>query len=129
MLPAAAESQIAAAQHRREAERDKTGDENRDRDSHREFVQQPSDNSAHEEHGNEHRHQRNGHGDDGEADLFRSEQRGFHPRLSHFHVAHDIFEHDDGVVDNEAHGKSESHQRKIVQAITQQVHDGERAHD
>ena len=32
----------------------------------------------------------------------RAVQRGLHRRLAVFHVAHDVFEHDDGVVHHKA---------------------------
>jgi hypothetical protein len=39
-----------------------------------------------------------------------------------FLVAGDVLEHDDGIVDHEAGGDGERHQRQIVDAVTQQVH-------
>ena len=43
-------------------------------------------------------------------------------------IAGDIFDHDDGVIDHKAGGNGEGHQRKVVQAEAQQVHDPEGAH-
>ena len=40
--------QEAAAEHRRERQRDKAGDQNRNDDRDRELVQQPADHAAHE---------------------------------------------------------------------------------
>ena len=45
--------------------------------------------------------------------------RSFVRLLALFHMAHDIFEHDDGVVDDEANGQSQRHQRQIVEAVIQ----------
>ena len=49
--------------------------------------------------------------------------------LAHLHVAHDVLQHDDGVVHHETHRERQRHQRQIVQAVAQQVHHGERADD
>jgi len=40
---------------------------------------------------------------DGEADLARSDERGLEGTLPLLHVTHDVLQHDDGVVDHEAH--------------------------
>ena len=65
-------------------------------------MQQAADDSAEEEHGDEDGHQRQRHGDDGEADLVGRGEGRLAPRLTHFHVAHDVLEHHDGVVHHEA---------------------------
>ena len=121
--------QEAAAQHRREGQRDEAGDQNRHHDGDRELVQQAAHDAAHEQHRDEHGDQRDGHGENGEADLARRRDGGLHARLAHLHVAHDVLQHHDGVVHHEAHRERERHQREIVQAVAQQVHHGERADD
>ena len=50
-------------------------------------------------------------------------------RLAHLHVAHDVLEHDDRVVHDEADRQRQRHQRQVVEAVAEQVHDGERADD
>ena len=57
--------QIAAAQHRRQRERDQAGHQNRRADGDRELVQQPPDDAAHEHHRDKDGDQGQGHGDDG----------------------------------------------------------------
>ena len=47
-------------------------------------------------------------------------QRRLHRRFADFHVAHDVFEHDDGVIHDEADAQCQRHQRKIVEAVTEQ---------
>ena len=42
-------------------------------------------------------------------------------------VAGDVFHDHDGVVHDEAGGDGEGHQREVVDAVTEQVHDGEGA--
>ena len=61
--------QEAAAQHRRQAERDEAGNQDRHHDHHRELVEQAADDAAHEQHRNEHGGQRQRHGKNGEADF------------------------------------------------------------
>ena len=59
----------------------------------------------------------------------RRQHRGFIPALAHLHIAHDVLEHDDGVVHHETDGQRQRHQRQLVQAVAEQVHRGERADD
>ena len=42
-------------------------------------------------------------------------------------VAGDVLQHDDGIVDHEAGGDRQRHQRQIVEAVADQVHRGEGA--
>ena len=44
-------------------------------------------------------------------------ERRHHRRLAQFHVAHDVLQHDDGVVHHEADGKDQRHHRQVVQAV------------
>ncbi len=54
-------------------------------------------------------------------------QRGLHRAHALLEVAGDVLEHDDGVVDHEAGGDRQGHQREIVDAVAEQVHDPEGA--
>ena len=45
------------------------------------------------------------------------------------HVARDVLEHHDRVVDNESHAKRQRHQRQVVEAVAEEVHQSERADD
>ena len=49
--------------------------------------------------------------------------------FAHLHVAENVFQHHDGVVHHEADRKNQRHHRQVVQAVVQQVHDGERSDD
>ena len=122
-------SDEAAAQHRRECERHKAGDQHRHRNRHRELVQQTSDQSTHEQHGNEHRRQRESHGNDGETDFLRTFQRRGKRRIARLNVAHDVFQHDDGVVHYKANTKRQRHERKVVQTVAKQRHHCECANE
>src|ERR1017187_6229615 len=121
--------QVAAAQHGRERQRDETGDQDGYHDGHGKLVQEAPHDAAHEQHRNEDGDQRKGHGENGEADLARGVHGGFEARFAHLHVAHDIFQHDDGVVHHETHREGQRHQREVVEAVAQQVHHGEGSDD
>ena len=56
-------------------------------------------------------------------------ERRLHRAFAHLHVADDVFQHDDGVVHHEADRQRQRHQREVVQAVAQEVHDGEGADD
>ena len=120
---------VAAAQHRGQGQRDETGNQNGDADGHGEFMQQTADDALHEEHRNEHGDQRNGHRDDREADFLGPLDRRFERRFAGLDVADDVFQHDDGVVDNEADRQGQGKQGKIVQAVSECRHRRESADD
>ncbi len=46
-----------------------------------------------------------------------------------FDISRDVLDHDDGVVDDEACGDRQGHQREVVERVAQQVHHTERADD
>ena len=52
--------------------------------------------------GNEHGRQRQRHGENGEGDFLAAFNAPPRIALTHFHMAHDVFQHHDGVVDHEA---------------------------
>ena len=54
---------------------------------------------------------------------------GLQRALAHLDVAHDVLQHHDGVVHDEADGEGERHQREVVEAVAEQVHHRERADD
>ena len=110
------------AEHGRERQRDEDGDQNRNSDGDGEFLKQDSDHATHQEERNEDRNQRNGNREDGEADLARPVEGGLHGRRAALHVPHDVLDHDDGVVDDEAHRDRKRHQGQIVEAIAQDEH-------
>ena len=57
----------------------------------------------------------------------RALERGGEGLHARFEMAGDVFHDHDGVVDHEAGGDGERHQREIVEAVAEQVHDGEGA--
>ena len=64
-----------------------------------------------------------------EPDLGRPFERRLEARLSHLHVADDVLEHHDGIIDDEAHGQGQRHEREVVDAVVEQVHHREGADD
>ena len=116
------------AHHRRQGQRDDGGDEDGDGKRDGELAEEAADHIAHEEQRDEHCDERDGERDDGEADLLRAFERGGERVFAHFDVARDVLDHHDGVVDDEAGRDGERHQGEVVQAVPQQVHDAEGAH-
>ena len=121
--------QKARAHHRRRGERNEEGDRHRHRKSDRELPEQAADDRAHQKDGQENRDERNADRNDGESDLARAKKRSLHPRLAELHVAGNVLEHDNGVVDDEAGRNRQRHERQIVEAKSQQIHRAERADD
>ena len=99
-----------AAQHRGQAEGDEAGNEHRHPYGDGELVEQPAEDSAHEKDRDEDRGKREGHGNNREADLSRSFPRCLRDALPELHVADDVLEHDDGIIDDEPHREGEGHQ-------------------
>ena len=90
--------------HRRQRQRDKGRDRNSHRDRDSEFAKNAADDSAHQHQWDEHRDQRQADRYDGEPDLAGAFERRFSGLKTFLDVALDIFQHDDGVVDNKANG-------------------------
>ena len=88
-------------------------------DDHRELVEQQADHARHEEDRDEHRDQRGRDRDDREADLARAAQRRLERRLAVLDVAHDVLEHHDRVVDDQADGQRQAEQRDVVEAVAE----------
>ena len=118
-----------AAEHRRQRHRDHAGDENRHADGDRELAEQTAEHAAHEEHGDEHRGERQRHRDDGEADFARADQRRGQRILAHLDVAVDVLQHHDRIVDDESDREDQRHHRQVVEAVAEHVHQREGADD
>ena len=92
-------------------------------------MQQSADDAAHEQYGNKDGNERQRHRQDGKADFAGALDRRLHGRIAGLHVTNDVFQHDDGVVDDEADRERKRHQREIVEAVAQQAHAGKGADD
>ena len=117
------------AEHRGQGQGDDGGDENGDAEGDGEFPEEAPHDVAHEEKGDEHGDEGDGQGENGEADLPRALEGRLQRRVARLDVAGDVLDHDHRVVDHEARGDGEGHQREVVQAEAQRVHDGEGADD
>ena len=115
------------AHHRHQGQRDHRRDQNRHRQSDGKFPEKPPDHVAHEQERDQDGDQGNGQGDDGETDLLRALQGRLQRAVALLHVTGDILDHDDGIVHDEAGGDRQGHEREIVQAEAEQIHDGESA--
>ena len=117
------------AQHRRGGERNHQRHQDRDRQRDGELAEQPAENAAHQQDRQEHHDQRQADRKHGEADLARAAKRRLQARHAFFHVAGDVFHHHDRVVDHEAGGDGQRHQRENVEAVAEQIHHAEGAED
>ncbi len=57
---------------------------------------------------------------------FRAASRSAFP---HLHVADDVLQHDNGVIHHKTDGKGQGHEGEVVEAVAEQIHDGEGADD
>ena len=53
----------------------------------------------------------------------RAAQRGFHRAFAILHMANDVLDHHDGVVDHEAGADGQRHQRQVVETEAGEIHD------
>ena len=89
---------------------------------HREFAENAADQPGHEQKRDERRHQRDADREHGEADLPRALDCRAERRHSLFEITEAVLDHDDGVVDHEADGYGERHQREIVDGEAGEPH-------
>ena len=121
--------QQAGAHHRRQRQRNHGRDRDGYRQRHREFAEQAPGDAPHQQQWNEHGDQRDGQRHDREADLARPRQGGLHRAHAHLAMAHDVLDHHDGVVDDEAGRHDQRHQRQIVETVAQRRHSAEGGDD
>ena len=119
--------QELGAHHRHERQRHHGRDDDRHRERDGEFMEKPADHVAHEQQRDENCDQRDGQRYDREADLLGALQRRLQRRFAHFQEARDVLDHHDGIVDDEAGGDRQRHQRQIVEAEAEKIHGRERA--
>ena len=115
------------AHHRSQRERHHRRNQDGDRQRDGKLPEQPSDNVAHEQEGNQHRDQRHGQRNDREANLPRTLQGRLQRRFTLFEIAVDVLDHHDRIVHHEPGRDGEGHQREVVQAVAEQVHHAKRA--
>ena len=96
-------------------------------ESHGELAEQPPEDAGHQQDRQEYRDQRQAHRQYREADLLRAAAGRSEGRYAILDVPRDVLEHHDGIVDHEAGRDGQRHQRQVVQAEAEQIHDAESA--
>ncbi len=117
---------LVAQEQRAHGGRERQRHERRNADGHGhgdgKFAEQAADDSAHQQQRNEYRDERDADGHDGEADFAGALERRLQRGESGLYVAVDVLQHDDGVVDHEAHRDGQRHQRQIVETVVEHIH-------
>ncbi len=113
------------AHDRGQGQRDKGRSDYRDRNGDGELAEKSSDDPAHEEQRNKNRDQRKRDRDDREADLAGTFEGGVERPVALLDVAHDVLDHDNGVIDDKADRYRQRHQRDVVETVADNVHDPE----
>ena len=126
-MPAGFGVEEAGAHHGGGGERNKKGNTDGDAKHDGEFAEEAADDAAHQQNRDEDGDERSAHGEDGEADFAGAFHGGFEGLHAIFDVAGDVFDDHDGVVNDEARGDGEGHEREIVQTIVSEIHDAKRA--
>ena len=117
----------ARAHHGRERDGDDARHHDRGGERERELQEQRSGQAALKADGRVDHGQRDRHRDDRAEQLARSDQRRVEPRLASAHVALDVFDDDDGVIDDQADGQHEGEDRQEIEAEAEREHDDPRA--
>ena len=114
-------------EHRVESEGHEQRDQDGGRDHDTELEEETADDAAHEGHGQEHRHDAEGRGEHGEADLVGAVDGGLTVRLAEADMAHDVLAHHDRIVDQDADGEAQRHQGQHIQGEAEGGHHHEGA--
>jgi hypothetical protein len=117
-------------QHRRQREADQQRHHDGKRHRQAEALHEPADDAAHEGDRDEDRDQRQGGGENGQADFLRRLDR----RLERIHVLFfdepvDVLQHDDRVVDDDADRQRQRQHRQHVQGEALEPHQAEGGND
>ena len=112
--------------HRRDEARDEQRDQHGDGDGQAELAEVLPGDAAHERDGREDGDDGQRDGDDGEADLVGGLDGGAIGRFAGAHVAHDVLDLDDGVVDEDAGDERDAEQADEVEREAEQLHRPER---
>ena len=96
-----------------------------DGDGQAELLEELTADAAHEAHGQKHRDDGEGGRHHREADLVRRVDGRLIAALAHAHVAHDVFDFDDGIVHQHAGHQRQPEQRDLIERETHPLHEGE----
>ena len=64
-----------------------------------------------------------------QADFLSTLNRGVVMVFAHLHVAHDVFAHHDGIINQQADRERERHQGQVIDAVTEHIHETKRTDD
>ena len=110
--------QKARTQHGSEGKGDQQGDHDRERHGKPEAAQPHADDPLEKADRNEDNNQRQGGGADGQAHLGRGGARGFKGvHALFFDIAINVFQHDNRVINDNAHGQGEPQQGDAIEGI------------
>ena len=87
-------------------------------------MEQAADQATHEQQRHEYRNQRKAHREHGKADFLSSLQGCIPGRHPVFDKAGNVLHHHNRVIDHEAGGDGQRHEREIIDAVSQQIHPG-----
>ena len=121
--------QEVGGQHRRDEARGEQREEHLHRHGDAELLEELPGDPRHEACGREDRDDGQRDRDHGEADFVGGFERGAIGRLAHAHVAHDVLDLDDGVVDQNTGRQRDGEEADQVQREAEQVHRPERRED
>ena len=125
-----AELEEPRAEHRRERKADQQRDADGEGGGVAEARHEAADDAGHDGDGDEDDDERERGGEHGQADLAGALGGGFHGgHVLLFHVAEDIFQHDDGFVDDDAHHKGEGEHGDLVEREAHHVEQREGGDD
>ena len=122
-------AQEIGGDHRRDETRDEQREHDRDRHRQAELTEILPGDAAHEAHRREDRDDRERDGDHREPDLVGRLQRSAIGRLAHAHVADDVLDLDDRVVDQNAGDERDREQAHEVEREADRVHRPEGRND
>ena len=119
----------ARGEHRRQGERDEEREQARKDDGQAELAEVLPRHALHEGNRHEDGSVAERDGDGRHADLRASLLGRLIGRLPHLQVAHDVLEHDNRVVDEDADAERHAHQGHHVECEAREVHDEERRYE
>ena len=112
-------------EHRRHEPGNGKAHQHRGDDGHAEILEELARYARHQADRQEHRDDRHRRRQHGQADLVGGVDRGLIGGFAHPHVAHDILDLDDRVIDQHARHQAEREQRHLVEVEPHQLHEPE----
>src|SRR5713226_6114334 len=107
----------ASAHHGRGGEGNQKGNSDSHAENDGEFAEQAANDATHHQDRDEDGDKRGAHGEDSETDFAGALHGGGEGLHAVFHVPSNVFNHDDGVVNDETRRNGERHEREIVDAV------------